>query len=151
MAHRSGPEAGELARHLCGRRLPGGEFVISSDEADLVRDLTGYTASHTHPVFACIASLRALGVSLGDLCELCGFDIADGPLLGECDMELSGEFQPGTRYLSSAVIETFERVTSRRLGLMDRLGFVVRLETPDGAMVATIRYLWLLPRGMNAA
>ena len=145
------PDAAELARRLCGRKLPGGEFVIPESEVPLVRELVGSDSVQPHPIFACIGSLRTLGLSIGDLCALCDFDLADGPLLGEFEVELEDAFRAGVRYVVSGEIESFERVSSRRLGQVDRLCFRVNLATPDGAAVARARYLWLLPRGRSVA
>jgi hypothetical protein len=145
------PDAAELARRLCGRKLPGGEFVIPESEVTLVRELVGSGLAQPHPIFACIGSLRTLGLSIGDLCALCDFDLADGPLLGEFDVELEEAFRAGVRYVASAEIESCERVSSRRLGQVDRLRFRVTLTTADGVAVARVRYLWLLPRGRSVA
>ena len=143
------PDATELARRLCGRRLPGGEFVVSEAEALIVRGLVQSDSTAPHPIFACIGSLRTLGLSIGDMCALCDFDLADGPLLGEFDVEFEAALQAGVRYVASGEIESYERVSSRRLGQVDRLCFRVTLATSDGADVARVRYLWLLPRGRS--
>jgi hypothetical protein len=151
MPTRELPDAAALARRVCGRPLPGGEFVIPESEASLVNELAGSGSAQPHPIFACIGSLRTLGLSIGDLCALCDFDLADGPLLGEFEAEFEDDFRAGVRYVASGEIESYERVSSRRLGLVDRLGFRVTLATADGAAVARARYLWLLPRGRSAA
>lgn len=94
--------------------------------------------------------MRTLGMSIRGLCELCEFDIADGPLLGECAVEFERAMLAGERYVASAVIQSFERISSRRLGLLDRLEFIVSLATPDGTPVARVRYVWMLPRSGRA-
>lgn len=145
------PDAAALARRLCGHRLPGGQFVIAESDVPVVANLVGSRSAAAHPVFASIASLRTLGMSIAEMCALCEFDLADGPLLGECDIEFDAPFRAGERYVASGAIESYERVSSRRLGPLDRLRFAVALATADGAPVARVSYLWLLPRGRSAA
>lgn len=145
------PDAAALANRLRGHRLPGGEFVVAESDVPTVAHLVGSRSRDAHPVFASIASLRTLGMSIAEMCELCDFDLADGPLLGECDIEFEAPMRAGVRYVATGAIESYERVASRRLGTLDRLRFVVSLATPEGAQVARVSYLWLLPRGRAAA
>lgn len=147
------PDGGELSRRLRGYRLPGGEFTVTAHEASVVGGMNGTDPAAAHPVFACVATLRSMGISIRAMCELCEFDLADGPLLGECEIEFEFEqpLRAGVRYVSTATVESFERVPSRRFGWLDRLRFVVALATADGAPVARVRYLWLLPRAREAA
>jgi hypothetical protein len=156
------PDASAIAQRLRGHRLPGGEFVIAESDVPTVANLVGSpTGAATqafasgsgaaHPVFASIASLRTLGMSIAEMCALCDFDLADGPLLGECDIEFDAPMRAGVRYVATGAIESYERVASRRLGTLDRLRFVVELADAEGAPVARVSYLWLLPRGRSAA
>lgn len=150
MATNEIPDAGTLARRLCGKELPGGEFVITEPEASIVGELVQTASAHSHPILACIGSLRTLGFSIGEMCALCDFDLADGPLLGELDVEFDEPVRAGIRYVASGTIESYERVASRRLGHIDKLCFRVSLVTSDGSPVARVRYTWLLPRGRRA-
>ncbi|MCZ8130286.1 MAG: hypothetical protein O9284_03165 [Steroidobacteraceae bacterium] len=143
------PDAAALARRLCGRALPGSDFVLPDSDVPTVAALARSGSTEPHPVFAVVESLRNLGFSIADLCALCEFDLADGPLLGELDVEFEQPLRAGARYLSSGTIESYERIPSRRLGVVDRLAFRVTLATPDGAPVAHVRYRWLLPRGRS--
>lgn len=145
------PDAAVIAQRVVGHRPPPGEFTIDAQAARSVWRLHGREASSAHPVFACVASLRAMGISISGLCELCDFDLADGPLLGECDVEIDTPLQVGQRYLVSSIIESFERVPSRSFGRLDRLRFLVTLATVATGPVARVRYLWLLPRRGAAA
>lgn len=150
-ASRAVPDVAALARRLRGHRLPGGDFVVADSDVPTVASLVGGSASEAHPVFASIASLRTLGMSIAEMCALCDFDLADGPLLGECDIEFEAPLRAGVRYVATGAIESYERVASRRLGTLDRLRFVVALATTEGAPVARVGYLWLLPRGRGSA
>lgn len=140
------PDIGALAGRLRGHRLPGGQYSIEVQEALTVARLV--QSSHpAHPVFSSIASLKALGVSIDELCALCSFELAAGPMLGEFAVCFSAPLRPGVRYGVCAVIDDLERTQSRRLGVVDRLRFSVYLNDPDRATAAEIRYTWLLPRG----
>jgi hypothetical protein len=140
------PDIGALGERLRGHRLPGGYFTIEPEQAETVARLLNI--SHpAHPIFGSIASLRSLGVSISDLCALCEFELAAGPMLGEFAVRFMAPLQPGVRYEVSAQIDSIDRVRSSRLGALDRLRFTVMLAHSHGAAVAEARYLWLLPRG----
>lgn len=145
------PDIDALSQRLQGHRLPGGHYEITTGAAAAVARLTGWDSPEPHPVFASIASLRALGVSIEQLCALCEFRLEDGPMLGEFAVEFHGELQHGVRYRTEARIVSLDRRRSARIGVLDRLRFVVQIQLPDGTPVAEARYLWLLPRGGAAA
>lgn len=140
-------EIGPLAASLCGRQLPGGEFTITPAVRATVAELGAPLEISPHPIFSSIISLKSLGISIGELCRLCQFDLADGPLLGECSVSFERTFTEGMRYSCTTIIDSLERTKSRRYGVLDRLRFTVSIDEPSGSRVATVRYLWLLPRG----
>ena len=141
------PDIDSLSQRLTGHRLPGGHYEITADAATVVARLTGWEAPEPHPVFASIASLRSLGVSIEQLCELCEFRLEQGPMLGEFGVTFHSALVQGVPYRTEAHIVAFDRRHSSRLGVLDRLRFVVQIQTADGIPVADVRYLWLLPRG----
>jgi hypothetical protein len=141
------PDIDALSQRLRGHRLPGGRYEITADAAAAVARLTGWDAPQPHPVFASIATLRALGVSIEQLCKLCEFRLEDGPMLGEFAVDFHGELLQGVPYRTEAHIVSFDRRHSTRVGVLDRLRFVVHIQLPDGTPIAEARYLWLLPRG----
>ena len=141
------PDLEPLAARLRGYQLPGGEYTISAAERSTVAALNEPLDTDPHPIFCCISSLKSLGVSIGELCTLCEFNLTDGPLLGECAVVFERAFREGIRYTCSATIESFERSRSLRHGVLDRLRFTVFIDEPQLGRVATVRYLWLLPRG----
>ena len=141
------PDIDSLSQRLTGHRLPGGHYEITADAATAVARLTGWEAPEPHPVFASIASLRSLGVSIEQLCELCEFRLEDGPMLGEFAVNFHRELQQGVPYRTEAHIVSFDRRHSARVGVLDRLRFAVQIQTTDGTPVAELSYLWLLPRG----
>jgi hypothetical protein len=141
------PDIDALSLRLRGYRLPGGYFTVEQHQAEAVARLV--RAPHpAHPILSSVGSLKSLGVSIGALCALCEFELADGPLLGEFSVRFLSQLQPGLRYGISATIDSIERTHSRTLGVLDRLHFTVRFDDPSNARVAEARYLWLLPRGI---
>jgi hypothetical protein len=141
------PDIDVLAMRLRGHRLPGGHYEIGVDERQSVARLTGLDNPQPHPVFSSIASLRALGVTIEDLCGLCEFRLEDGPMLGEFTAIFHSQLRQNVRYATAATIESIDRTRSARVGVLDRLRFVVRIDQPDGTPAVEVRYLWLLPRG----
>ena len=141
------PEIGALAARLRGHRLPGGTYRIRAVESRVVGRLNGLEHPQPHPVFAAVASLRALGVTIEELCALCEFRLADGPMLGEFTASYLARLAADVPYSTSATIDSLDRTGSRRFGVLDRLRFTVNIDAPDGSPVAVVRYLWLLPRG----
>lgn len=145
------PDIDALAQRLRGHRLPGGHYEITADVAAAVARLSGWDAPQAHPVFASIASLRALGVSIEQLCELCEFRLDDGPMLGEFAATFHRELQQGVTYRTEATIVSLDRRHSPRAGVLDRLRFEVRIGLADGTPAVDVRYLWLLPRTPGTA
>jgi hypothetical protein len=141
------PDIDALSQRLRGYRLPGGHYEITPATATEVARLTAWDAPQPHPVFASIASLRALGVSIEQLCALCEFRLEDGPMLGEFTAVFHGELRQGIPYRTEASIDSIDRRHSARMGALDRLRFTVRILLADGTPVADAHYLWLLPRG----
>ena len=108
------------------------------------------SGSVTHPVFACVAALRGLGISIDELCRLCEFELARGPMLGECQLELRRPLQAAVDYTTSVVIEDLVRSASRTLGVLDRLRFTVALRDTGPGDAALVRLSWLFPRGSES-
>ena len=134
-----------VARHI----LPGGHYLISPAEAAELQHLALSPRDGVHPAHATIISLRSLGVSIGGLCELCDFDLADGPFLGELSIEFHEDLQTDIDYRVSARIDSLTRHASRQLGSLDKLTFSVSIQRADGHPVSDLRYVWILPRGKS--
>ncbi len=144
------PDIDQLAARLRGHRLPGGEYRISSAESQQVARLSGFEAAQPHPVFSSVVTLKALGVTIEQLCDLCEFRLEDGPMLGEFTTRFLLPLELDVRYTTEATIESIDRTHSTRAGVLDRLRFAVRICLPNGAVAAEVHYLWLLPRGKEA-
>jgi hypothetical protein len=141
------PDIDQLALRLRGHRLPGGEYLIGDTESRQVARLSGHEAPQPHPVFSSVVTLKALGVTIEQLCALCEFRLEDGPMLGEFTTRFLMPLEQDVRYTTEATIESIDRTYSARAGVLDRLRFAVRICLPNGSVAVEVRYLWLLPRG----
>ncbi len=144
------PDIESLAASLRGRQLPGGKYRIAPDQCRAVDAMCAGTGSVTHPVFACVAALRGLGISIDELCRLCDYELARAPMLGECQLELRRPLQAEIDYTTSVVIEDLVRSTSRAVGMLDRLRFTVALRDSEPGDAALVKLTWLFPRGNEA-
>lgn len=132
---------------LAGRELPGGRYRISATEAAELLQLAQGGVQGVHPAHATVVSLRSLGLSIGELCALCHFDLADGPFLGELSIDFHAPLALEVDYQVEASIEGLTRHASRQLGTLDKLRFRVSIRTLMDQPVADLLYLWILPRG----
>ncbi len=144
------PDIETLAARLRGRQLPGGKYRIAPEECRAVDAMCAGTGAVTHPVFACVAALRGLGISIDELCRLCDYELARGPMLGECLLELRRPLQADCDYTTSVVIDDLVRSTSRVLGVLDRLQFTVALRDSGPGDAALVKLTWLFPRGSES-
>ncbi len=137
---------------LAGRSLPGGHFSIDADENRRLCGILGSapaTDGTAHPLYAYIATQRAMGVTVDGLFEICGFSMDDGPMLASTSLDLQGPLWIGTTYTVESRIAGIERKTGRKLGAFDLLS--VELDLLDGAeRVAGATNVFVLPRGPEA-
>lgn len=141
------PDITLLDRDLRGKRLPGAVFCVSPQDVATIAALSDWTDSIPSPIFALVASLRGLGITLDEMCRLCEFELAAGPMLGECAMRFSTELEVGRRYRTEVLIHRIERKHSISMGIIDRLHFSVVIFHQPGNPVAEVDLVWLLPRG----
>lgn len=141
------PDIDILDRRLRGLRLPGAAFTVTPSEAKFVANLSNWAAVEPSPIFSYIAALRGLGITLEHMCSLCDFELALGPIVGECRIQLQGEIQHSFKYRTDVVIFGIDRRPSTTYGIVDRLRFLVSLLEPGGASIADVQLTWLLPRG----
>jgi hypothetical protein len=134
---------------LAGTVLPGGTFELSAEDhrrfavavgADPAADPT-LTA-----LWVVTSDLRGFGLTLTDVFALAGCDmVADGPMLGSCEMELTRTLEVGRPYETAGEILSLERKTGRRSGTFDLMR--VRLSLSDaGGEVAAAVISYVLPR-----
>lgn len=134
---------------LVGMDMPGGGFVAEGYEDWLLRDVV--VAPHgddgeLHPLWAFIASVRTMGITLERLFELCGSSSADGPMLAGCHIEFAKAFRADQPYSVTASISDAVRKHGRRAGTFDVVTVDVEITDPDGAAVASVRDSYVFPR-----
>jgi len=140
------PSIEMLDARLRGMRLPGDYFSVIPEEAALVAKLSGWTSDEPSPIFSYIAALRGLGITLEQMCNLCDFELGQGPVVGECRIQFFNAIQVSIRYRTDVVIHGIERRPSAAYGIVDRLRFSVALTEHSGSLVASVELIWLLPR-----
>lgn len=141
------PDIKLLDDDLRGKRLPGARFCITPEDVLVLSKLCGSPSSAPSPIFAMVAALRGLGITLDEMCRLCEFELAAGPMLGECAMRFGSQLQQGLFYRTEVEIHGIDRKYSATSGVIDRLRFAVALFAADTDCAAEVELTWLLPRG----
>ena len=135
--------------HLPGTRLPGGTFTIPADDDRRFRALVGSRSADdgtAHPMWPAIASLRGMGITIGETLALAGTDIErDGPVLAGCQVELVRPLGAGVAYAVTGEITSIERKIGRS-GPFDLLTTRYTLADEQGP-VAFFTAVNALPRG----
>jgi hypothetical protein len=120
-----------------GRRVDGG-WVINGQKT-WARCPTSPITETPHPVLAFVGAQRGLGVSVAELFALFGTAMAEGPLLTDCELDLSGEPRVGVEYAVSGEVLAAERKTGRQLGAFDLVTARFSLAVAEtGEPVATV-------------
>jgi hypothetical protein len=131
------------------KSLPGGSFRITADENRHFCDAVGGdvdAAGRAHPMFYYIATQVAMGVSVGELCTMCDFDVADGPMMAQSKVEFEDELMVNVDYNVTGEISSLIRKSSRTFGEMDLLSYQLMLSRSDGVRVVHCVNEWILPR-----
>lgn len=131
--------------------LPDGTFTIPVDYGGAVLASTGgrlpHGTSSPPPILASVATLAADGASIETILAMAGGSIAEGPLLGECDIQVHRCLEYQTPYRVTRRFLSLRRKPSTRLGEMDVFVFLASLVHPTGDVVADVTYTWILPKG----
>jgi hypothetical protein len=141
------PDITLLNRDLQGKRLPGAKFVITPRDCAVIAELSRWPDIEPSPIFGFVAALRSLGVTLDEMCRLCDFELAAGPMLGECTLRIEKSLQLDRPYRTEVLIHGIERKQSALRGTIDVLRFSVALCCSSAGRVAEVDLTWLLPRG----
>jgi hypothetical protein len=139
----------EALAGLAGTRLTEGTFTLSAEDHRRFSEcvLAGPGADPTvTALWLVVSNLRGLGIELTDVFALAGCDmVADGPMLGGCEMEIARPLEPGRPYAADGEIIGIARKSGRRSGTFDVMRVRVGLSDEDGeAAAATMSYV--LPR-----
>lgn len=107
-------------QHLVGRRVPGGTYTIAGYENWLLRDAVYADQNETvHPIAAFIGAQRGMGHTVAELFTLLDSDVADGPMLAECTIELAGDLVADRRYRVDGEVTGIVRKHGTALGAFD--------------------------------
>ena len=139
-----------LAPDVAGTPLDGTTvFTISAEENAALCRSTGIepaTDGTAHPIYYYIATQVAMGKTVAGVCETCEFDVDDGPMMGSSGVKFAAPLMVGGSYLVTGEILSLVRKRSRKLGVMDVLGYRLRLHEVNGAQVLETDNVWVLPR-----
>lgn len=135
---------------VAGASLSGAEpYVISAEENAALCRSTGVEPDadgQAHPIYFYIATQVGMGVTVAGMCEICEFDIEEGPMMGQSSVTFERPLMTGQPYVVTGQILDLTRKPSRAFGVMDLLNYELCLSLPDGTPVVTSRNSWALPR-----
>ncbi|MCW2583821.1 MAG: hypothetical protein JWQ53_2611 [Klenkia sp.] len=139
--------------HLRGRALPGATVRIEQYQSAILDRAVRAPApapGEEHlasPVWLAVASLRGMGISVEELCELAEKQTVDTLLFGGVTVAQVGELPVDTEYRTTAAITDVGSRTTRDGSVLDSVEVVVRLLGPDDTERGTITSTYLIKRG----
>jgi hypothetical protein len=135
--------------------FPGGRYRITREENAAFCEAIMATPDpegRAHPSFYYIATQCEMGISVADLCKLCDFDVADGPMMATSKVDFAAELMVDQDYDVGGEIISVVRKPSRTFGAVDLLTYRLTLAEAGGRQVASTVNEWVLPRrGETAA
>lgn len=138
------------APDVAGTSLDGTEiYVISADENAALCASTGVEPAvdgSAHPIYYYIATQVAMGKTVADVCNVCEFDVDDGPMMGSSGVVFQKALMVGVPYRVKGKILGLVRKRSRKLGVMDVLTYRLSLQDEVDAEVLQTENIWVLPR-----
>lgn len=144
----------ELRSSLHGKSLPGGELLVDDYEAAIAEHAwhgdPPAATDEAHPMWFIVASLRCMGISVAELCDMAKQESADTLLFGTCSVVQDRPLLVGSTYEASAVITD---VTSRTAGdgsRLDSIEIAVSLRSSAGDVVGSVTSEYLFKRGVAA-
>lgn len=99
-----------------------------------------------HPIYFFIATQVGMGQTVAGLCQVCEFNVEDGPMMASSRVSFQRPLRTGQPYHVSGEIVSLVRKASRKFGVMDMLEYELRLSLPDGTPVLSTTNVWVLPR-----
>lgn len=129
-------------------RLPVGEYRMDSATDAMLR--AGSRArpavgGAAHPVFALVAALGGMGVSVAELCHICGSAIENGPVLARCSLQYHRRLLLDRDYIVESEITSITRKKSRRFGAADHVVINLVLRHDDSAYT-DIELVMVMPK-----
>lgn len=139
----------EALEAVVGTTFAGGTHTIEPYEHWLGCDAMAASPQHddvAHPLFAYIAGLTEMGLSLEQLFQLVGSSSDDGVLFGQTEIEVFTPLRVGTTYAVSGKITSVARKSGRQTGTFDIVTFRLELRTASGTVAAATTNSFIFPR-----
>ena len=136
-------------QELVGRKLPGGSFDLEHYRNWLTNDVIGSPQRPddlAHPMFCYYAAMGGMGLSIAELFELAHSSASEGPMFGECDMELRVPLRTGVSYEVRGEITGVKRKQGGAIGTFDLLTFRLEVVAPDGEIAGVCANSFIFPR-----
>ena len=135
---------------VAGYSLAGSQpYTISAQENAALCASIGVQPARdgtAHPIYFYIATQVGMGQTVAGLCQVCEFNIEDGPMMAGSRVTFQQPLRTGQAYEVGGEIVSLVRKASRKFGMMDMLEYVLRLSLPDGTPVLSTTNVWVLPR-----
>lgn len=133
---------------LVGTTFAGGAHTIEPYEHWLGCDAmaTAPRGDVAHPMFAYIAGLTDMGLSLEELFQLAGSSSDDGVLFGQTAIEVHTPLRVGATYAVSGEITAVARKSGQQTGTFDIVTFRLELTSHDGVVAAATTNSFIFPR-----
>ena len=134
---------------LVGRKLPGGSFDLEHYRNWLTNDVIGSPQRSddlAHPMFCYYAAMGGMGLSIAELFALAHSSGDEGPMFGECDMEVLQPLRTGVTYAVRGEITDVKRKQGGAIGTFDLVTFRLEVVSPGGAIVGVCTNSFIFPR-----
>ena len=146
----------ERMQELVGRELPGGTFDVEHYRNWLTNDVIGSPQRGddlAHPMFCYYAAMGGMGLSIAELFALAHSSADEGPMFGECDMEVLVPLRTGVSYEVrgeiTGVIPRWRWSASKQggaIGTFDLLTFRLEVVAPGGEVAGVCTNSFIFPR-----
>jgi hypothetical protein len=144
----------ELRTSLNGKPLPGGQLLIDDYEAAIAEHAwhgdPPQDASEAHPMWFIVASLRCMGISVAELCDLACQESSDTLLFGTCTVVQDRPLRVGATYAARANITGVSSRTAGDGSRLDSIEIGVSLHSSEGELVGSVTSEYLFKRGADA-
>ncbi|MGW5518792.1 hypothetical protein [Nocardia africana] len=100
-----------------------------------------------HPMWFVVISLRCLGISVAELCDLAGKTEQDTLLFGQCAIEQATALRIGERYRAAARISAAGSRTTRGGVRLDNLVVRTEIVAEDRNFAGSVTSTYLFKRG----
>lgn len=139
----------EHLQELVGRELPGGSFDLEHYRNWLTNDVIGSPQRSddlAHPMFCYYVAMGGMGLSIAELFALAHSSADEGPMFGECDMEVLVPLRTAMSYEVRGEITGVTRKQGAAIGTFDLLTFRLEVVTPGGEVAGVCTNSFIFPR-----